>query len=155
MIQDLLRTFTYDKDTGIIRRNNRPVGCIDKRTNYMYVGYGYSLILYHRLAWMLFHKKDIPYGFVIDHIDNDVKNNTIANLRLSSVSENAHNAKKPRDNTSGIKGVSWHKASNKWRASIQANGKQMHIGTFINKDDAINAIVKARNFLHGEYARHD
>jgi len=43
------------------------------------------------------------------------------------------------DNTSGIRGVSWHKRVKKWCATIYLNGKVMHIGSFHTKNEAIEA----------------
>ena len=51
--------------------------------------------------------------------------------------------KKQSNNTSGTKGVHWDKSSRKWRASIQFQGKQHHLGRFDNKQDAINAREEA------------
>ena len=41
----------------------------------------------------------------VDHKDNDPKNNHIDNLRWATRSENTMNRKKPKNNTSGFKGV--------------------------------------------------
>jgi hypothetical protein len=61
----------------------------------------------------------------------------------------------PKSNTSGYKGVCWNKAVSKWTAQISCGGKQINLGCYINKDDAIAAVRKAREELHGEFARHD
>ena len=45
--------------------------------------------------------------------------------------QNQGNKQKQRSQTtSKYKGVSWHKASKKWRACISHNDKHKHIGTF-------------------------
>jgi len=41
-----------------------------------------------------------------------------------------------RNNTSGIKGVCWHSAGNKWRAVIRVNGRNCHLGIFADKLEA-------------------
>lgn len=56
-------------------------------------------------------------------------------------------------NTSGVEGVSFHRGSNKWRASIRTNGKRKHLGAFINKEDAIRARLKAEKEYYGELAK--
>lgn len=38
--------------------------------------------LEHRVIWMLHHKRDIPNGYVIHHIDFNKSNNEIKNLKL-------------------------------------------------------------------------
>lgn len=45
------------------------------------------------------------------------------------------------------KGVSWHKSTNRWRAVIRINGKQKHLGTFLNDRDAHLAFEKANEEL--------
>ena len=55
-------------------------------------------------------------------------------------SENKHLINK--QNTSGYKGVSFHKASSKWRASISLNSKKKHLGFFTTKEEAALAYNK-------------
>ena len=53
------------------------------------------------------------------------------------------NDKVTKNNTSGFKGVSWEKHTNKWHAYIMLRGKQKNLGRFTNKQDAINARKEA------------
>lgn len=66
-------------------------------------------------------------------------NNNIENLRAASKNLNAINTGLPKNNTSGVKGVSWNKACGKWSAQIKVNGKKIHLGTFTNIEDARQA----------------
>jgi hypothetical protein len=79
----------------------------------------------------------------IDHINGDPADNRIENLRAVTQSENLRNAALPRNNTSGAMGVGWHKPAGKWQAQIRGNGKQINLGLFTNKDDAIAARAAA------------
>ena len=45
----------------------------------------------------------------VDHIDNNVNNNKLLNLRWATNSQNSQNAKKSKRNTSGTKGVRFSK----------------------------------------------
>lgn len=45
-----------------------------------------------------------------------------------------------QDNTSGYKGVSWHKQSQRWRARVFINGKERSLGYFQRKEDAAEKI---------------
>ncbi len=87
----------------------------------------------------------------VDHIDNDRQNNKLINLRFATHSQNNQNASLSSKNTSGAKGVSWHKQSMKWRAEITINGKQITLGSFINKDDAINIRIQRAKNEFGEF----
>lgn len=91
----------------------------------------------HRVIWAIVHG-EWPDGD-IDHINGDKTNNTIANLRKVSRSENLRNAKMKSNNTSGHNGVSWDTRKSKWVAMIGFDGKQKHLGYFANIANAIAA----------------
>lgn len=95
----------------------------------------------------------VPYGFEIDHKDRDKLNNLEDNLRICTRSQNQHNTHKRRDNTSGLKGVSYHKYTKKWAASIMNNNIQEHLGVFNTKEDAARAYNVAAIEYHGEFAQ--
>jgi len=103
----------------------------------------------HRLVY-LYHHGYLPN--IIDHIDRDKLNNKIENLREATISQNNVNTKIRKDNASGLKGVTWHKASNKWCAQIMVNCKQNHIGLFLDIEDARAAYLQARRKYFGEFA---
>lgn len=98
-----------------------------------------------------------PEGLEIDHIDGNGLNNRrrgkAKNLRIASQAENRQNSCIRRHNTSGLKGVSFHKPLGKWRAQIAKDGKNMHIGLFGCITAAHLAYAKASAKLHGEYGR--
>ena len=47
---------------------------------------------------------------VVDHIDNNPLNNNVNNLRWASPSENQHNSKLSKNNTTGVKGITFDRA---------------------------------------------
>ena len=87
----------------------------------------------------------------VDHIDNNILNNNINNLRFATSSENGMNSKISNRNSSGYKGITFHKKSNKWHAYININGKRQNLGFFEKIEDAINARVKKAEELFGEF----
>ena len=89
----------------------------------------------------------------VDHIDNNKVNNRLLNLRWATNSQNQQNRSIGRNNTSGTKGVSWNNKSNKWTAQIKINGKKIHLGSFINKDDAINIRIQRAKDEFVEYKK--
>lgn len=88
---------------------------------------------------------------IVDHIDNNPLNNNLSNLRWASNSENNFNQKLSKNNTSGFKGVRWNKRNQRWIAIIKHNRKTIHLGSFVNKEDAIIARAKKAQELFGEY----
>ena len=92
---------------------------------------------------------------LIDHIDGDGLNNSRANIRLADHSQNMMNVGLPSHNTSGFKGVSWHKATGKWRAQITCRGKRHFLGRYDDPSEAHDAYVVAAKSLHGEFRRAD
>lgn len=78
----------------------------------------------------------------IDHIDRNKWNNYLNNLRYVTQSENRYNMNSYKDSKSNYKGVSWHKASNKWTAKIRKNKKDRYIGLFESEIEAALAYDK-------------
>ena len=78
-----------------------------------------------------------------DHANRNPFDNRRTNLRPASVQENNYNNSLYHNNTSGICGVSWSKNSQKWRAYISINNKQISLGYFKHKDQAIENRLRA------------
>jgi hypothetical protein len=108
-------------------------------------GYAYISIdgvkyLAHRIAWKMFHNTE-PDN--IDHVNGDRADNRIANLRSVDRDTNARNMRKSKRNTSGVTGVSWRAARNKWRAYIMVDNKQITLGHFSTIEEAAKAREEA------------
>ena len=125
---------------------NKKAGSISKTTGYERVCIDWKLIDVHRAIFIMFNDE---YPAMVDHIDGNILNNKIENLRVCTNTQNQYNQKTVRS-SSGVKGVYWSKAANKWIASIKVNSKLKHLGTFSEKEDAIMARVSAAKSLHGE-----
>lgn len=110
----------------------------------------------HNLAW-LYMKGEWPpaLGLEIDHEDLDGLNNRWVNLRIATPSQNRWNSRRRKDNTSGVKGVSWHALARKWRARISFRGQEIHLGLFADLGDAEAAVREAREWHHGQFARNN
>ena len=90
----------------------------------------------------------------VDHIDGNRRNNTIENLRWASDSENQMNAIKKQSNASSThKGVSLHKASNKWVAYVQIGNARKHLGCFTDEREAAEAYNAAAIEHYGVFAK--
>lgn len=126
------------------------VGCKDSH-NYVRVGVYGKLYWIHRLIF-LYHHGYMPRE--IDHVNGDVTDNKIENLREASHAQNTYNRGKQSNNTSGFKNVSWSRKHKKWIVRIKVNKTIVHIGVFDTLDFAAKAAHNARNKYHGEFARH-
>jgi hypothetical protein len=156
MKEKLLTDFTY-RDGNLYWNVNRSrmkvgdlAGAIDNK-GYRVVSWNSKSYKVHRLIFMMF------YGYVpkfIDHIDADPSNNRIENLRPTTTSQNLCNTRIRVNNTSGVKGVSWHKPTSKWQVKISIDGKDTHLGLYDSIDQAKQIADAARVKHHGDFARH-
>jgi hypothetical protein len=107
-------------------------------TNYIAIEINSKAFKAHRIVWEM-HNGPIPDGYHVDHIDGNGINNRIDNLRLVDSVASAHNLPIQKSNTSGVVGVCWHKAADKWQARISNNGKRYDLGRFDSFTDAVGA----------------
>lgn len=125
-----------------------------KKGRYICVCFNRKHVHYHNIVWVLHNKEDIPPGHVVDHIDGDRMNNHPSNLRLATQGQNCANARRYRSNTTGVKGVSFHRSTGKYIGRVTSNMKTHSAGFFDTIDQAAVAVKKLREKLHGEFANH-
>ena len=143
----------YCPDTGVftwrINRGHVPAGRVAGSISdqgYRNVDIEKKKYKAHRLAWLYMYGV-MPDGH-LDHINRDKLDNRIANLREVTNSQNEQNKVSRRDNTSGYRGVVWHKPTKKWRAEIKIAQKKIHLGLFVNPEDAARAYAAAAAVYH-------
>jgi citrate synthase len=119
---------------------------------------GYSIVaikrksyLVHRIIYLMHHGV-LPRE--VDHKDTNPRNNRIENLRAATHAQNISNSKRRLTNTSGVRNVAWHKASNKWIVKVTVNAHQKHIGLFEDIELAELVAIEARIKHHGVFANH-
>lgn len=130
-------------------RLNRHKWCAVRRDNLWYARR-------HKDSGGIFMHNEIaepPKGLRWDHADGDGLNNKKSNLRPATCSQNQANARKRKDNTSGFKGVSWHRRHKKWYACLSHQGKIRFLGLFEDAERAAQAYDSAAIELRGEFAR--
>lgn len=149
----LKELLNYDPGTGVftwrVSRGPKPadsVAGVIKGNKYIYIGVDGKTYLAHRLAWLYAHGI-FPLGQV-DHANRIKTDNRIENLRLATQAENMQNLSKPRNNTSGVIGVSWDKQHKKWRAQIMIHGRQIYLGLYETIDGALAARYAAKEKYH-------
>jgi hypothetical protein len=90
--------------------------------------YGYAKCAFKRktigMAWLLC--KNWKPGMHVDHINRIRHDNRSANLRIATVSENAHNLPIYKTNTSGYPGVYWSTHAGMWSVEMvwEKDGKR-------------------------------
>ena len=96
-------------------------------------------LLGHHFAWYcVYGNCDIDE---IDHINGVRDDNRICNLRNVNRNQNQWNHTK-------AKGYAWHKKSNKWKAQISFNKKDMHLGLYVTEQEARQAYLNAKEKYH-------
>jgi HNH endonuclease len=115
---------------------------------------GYRIIMIHRqryrahrIIWAM-HTGEWPVG-EIDHESGDRSDSRFENLRDVTPQINRQNRAMSRRNTSGVMGVSWSKAMNKWHAYI-GTPPRLTIGYFADLADA----TAARKAAEADYRYH-
>lgn len=167
----LLQLLSYDPETGKLFWCERPVEMFPSRRsagrwNTLYAGQeaftGVHLTGYrqgridgerykaHRVIWKMMTGEDPGE---IDHINGDRADNSWANLREVERLENSRNRARHYGNTSGVCGVMWHKAGQKWLAKIGVGYAQIHLGVFDTFEEAV-AARKAAEAEHGFHENH-
>lgn len=155
-VDRLAHLFDYDHKTGILYWKNptskrvRPgseAGSLGK-SGYLQVQIDKKIHKLHRVCFKM-HNGYCPE--VIDHKDRNPLNNRASNLRAANQSENGCNRGIQRNNTSGFKGVSFHKKRNQFLAYAKKNGKTHFAGWHRTADLAAVAAEKMRKTLHGEF----
>lgn len=153
----VLEALSYDPKTGIFRwrvRNcwRRKHGDLAGTTNkrgYVVICLDRHLVLGHRLAWFYIHG---IWPGELDHRDKVKNHNWIDNLREASTSQNHANLNAPAHNTTGFKGVYWHKKAGRYMASIKHNYKQIYLGLHDTKEAAHAAYCAKAKELFGDFA---
>lgn len=152
------RVLKYNPETGKLHwkvdrsqrvKAGRVAGTLHNK-GYISLEYEGVSYLAHRVVWLLCNK-EWPSHF-IDHKDLDRSNNKLQNLREATRAGNSHNHPTRKDNSSGVKGVNWHKRQCKWIARIQVNKSRILLGYFDLLEDAKAAVESARLQLHKEFS---
>ncbi len=105
----------------------------------------------HRVVWAITYG-EWPSG-PIDHINGIHSDNRPENLRIATVTENAHNRGITKANSSGFRGVCKPSKSRKYIAQITVNGDHINLGSFDTAEGASAAYEAAAKKAYGEFYR--
>lgn len=155
----LKEVLTYNPETGIFywaKKTCKKVivgkeaGCCDTRYGYVLIGIDGVVYGAHRLAWFYVHGA-LPDE--VDHENGRPSDNRLSNLRGCTHFAKSEEHQKPKHNTSGFKGVHFHKQTGKWRARISADGRFYSLGLHSTKELAHAAYCQGATVHHGDFAR--
>ena len=104
---------------------------------------------------ILMHREilNTPKGFYTDHENGNKLDNRKKNLRIATKSLNGANREKPKNNTSGYKGVSWHNRDKRWRVNLQLNGKGLYLGNYKDREEAARRYDETASKYFGAFAK--
>lgn len=117
---------------------------------YLRVGLKRKQYLVHRIIYEMAYGS-IPDLYQIDHVNGIRTDNRLDNLRIVTQSQNQWNSCNRKNNTSGFKGVYWHKQNQNWTAEIMISNKRKFLGCFFTKEEAYAARLEAEKIYHGEF----
>jgi hypothetical protein len=154
----------FEKESGLKWRERRGgranagswAGCVKeegvcgKLKRYWLVSIDSKKYRVSRIIYFMSYGID-PYPMEVDHINRNSLDNTINNLRIGDNALQGQNQGIRSDNKSGVKGVSWHKQTSKWRAYIKVDDKQKYLGLYTTLKEA----AEARNAAVREYWREE
>lgn len=141
----------YNIWSNMIQRCNNP-----KVTNYHnYGGRGITVCKTWQDDYTTFRKWALANGYSdklsIDRINVD-GNYEPSNCRWTTTTvQNRNTRLLYKSNTSGYRGVSWNKSSNKWQVKIKVNNKNIHLGSFNTPEEgavAYNNYIIENNLEH-------
>lgn len=100
----------------------------------------------HRVVMMA------PECIQVDHANQDKLDNRKGNLRYTDHAGNNKNKGPNSRNTSGFKGVHWHKHHKKWQVAICTSEGRKHLGYFATAEEGALAYNRAAVRYHKEFA---
>jgi hypothetical protein len=148
---EIRSVFQYDPSTGMFTRDGKTTGSV-LPNGYLYLSLKNRRITAHRAAWAVVYGEFPQHE--VDHVNRVRTDNRISNLRLATRSQNARNTSIRKSSRSGYKGVSWHSKCGKWRAVIQASGRQLHLGYFTSAVEASEVYIKTAKIVFGDFNPH-
>lgn len=98
----------------------------------------------------------LPKGKLVDHRCHVKHCVNPSHLRPVTNKQNLENRVGAASNSkSGVRGVCWYAARNKWLAYVTHHSKRIHVGYFIDLADAEQAVIAKRLelFTHNEVDR--
>lgn len=155
-IEELRFFLDYNPESGEfknkITRGNSAKGSVIGSINgdgYLRVRFNKREFYLHRLAYYM------HYGFMpefVDHINGVRTDNRAINLREATISQNGMNKLMQSNNTSGFKGVTFHKRAGKWVGFCTVNRIRKSTRYHETAKEASDELEVIRINLHKEFS---
>ena len=135
------------KPTSAIRRPGDVAGCLSSHSKQAdrqdwKLCFNYTKYYVSRIIYALHHGVD-PAEQTVDHIDRNPLNNAVENLALVGRDVQNRNRRVMKNNTSGLRGVTWASRSQSWTAQIGLKGDVKRLGCYRCKVKAAEAYNNA------------
>jgi len=162
-VEKARRLWAYDPDTGVLtwrvnRGGQKVAGKVAGRKEVTRNGYSLMVITCNNkklmqsiVIWGMQTGAWPEDGEVVSFKDRDATNLKWENLFCEKRSAIHGLNKRCSNNTSGVRGVYWHKLSGKWGAKIWADGKTCHLGLFKTLEEATLARHAAAKEYFGDF----
>tara|TARA_R110002012_G_scaffold318308_1_gene536377 strand:+ start:22505 stop:23146 length:642 start_codon:yes stop_codon:yes gene_type:complete len=155
--EKLNKVFEYNPNTGVIKykvdtlRNSKgDIATYNHTGGYENICINTKNYLAHRIIYMYMTGKMPEY---IDHINHNRKDNKWSNLRNVTHLENNTNTSLSKNSSSNYNGISLIKSTGKYRAYINKDYNQIHLGVFNTIEEAKKVRDKA-NKEHNYHTNH-
>lgn len=132
----------YDKQYNIVGKAIIDAEDVDKIKNIKWRLNGNGYVINSSNVTLFLHRRILGCDSIVDHINGNRLDNRKCNLRIATKSENQMNV-----NYIGVYFV-----KNRWIAKIKINQKQIHLGVFDIKEEALYARWYAERILFKEFA---
>lgn len=156
--EEAMALLRYDPETGRFfwtqRQGRQAAGSMagKARCGYVTVTVLGRSVQAHRLAWLFMTGRWPPKPMSVDHVNRCRSDNRWANLRLADPHQNTANQSRRSDNSSGTIGVAFHRQIGRWRAYLSVRGKQIALGCYATREEAVAARLAAETKHFGEFA---
>lgn len=105
----------------------------------------------HRIIYALFHGTTDFTDCIIDHIDNNKRNNNPNNLRLATFSQNNYNSSIYKNNKSGHKNITIK--NGKYVVEFRINKTYCYVGLYNTLEEAIAIRDQKAKEIAGNFMR--
>lgn len=92
-------------------------------------------------------------GLEVDHINGNVLDNRVSNLRVCTHAQNMANYRPGKSSASGFRGVHQRKPGEKWTAHVSVQEKAVHLGNFDSPHQAAMAYDLWAKDIYGDFAK--